>query len=190
MNEPAKSPEQTEPKEKSQARVEYEAGLEQMKDNNYAQAANSLHNALIGFEQDADENGIANASNMLGDICASRGDTELALEHFDRAYKICEKHRDRFSLFDIEKKRAKLMRDAGRYEKAIELYMGVLDEYSALSNPKGSVDTLEILAEIYSKNGDTEKAVDSYKMAASIHTSFKHSRHAQALLDKAAELEK
>ena len=190
MNDPANSNEQTEQEEKSQARLEYEAGQDQLKDSHYANAANSFHNALIGFEQEEDENGVANASSMLGDICASRGDTEMALEHYDRAYKICEKHSDRFSLFDIEKKRAKLMHDAGRYDKAIELYIGVLDEYSALSNPQGSVDTLETLAALYIKKGDKEKAADTYKMAASIHKNFKHTMHAQTLLDKAEEVMK
>ena len=190
MSDPANSNEQTEQENKSPSRLEYEYGMDQYKDSNYANAANSFHNALLGFEQEGDENGVANASSMLGDICTSRGDTQMAMEHYDRAYKICEKHSDRFSLFDIEKKRAKLMHDSGRYDKAIELYLGVLDEYSALNNPQGSVETLETIAEVYIKKGDNEKAADSYKMAASIHQSFKHSLHAQKLLDKAEELMK
>ncbi|MDG4474768.1 tetratricopeptide repeat protein [Thiovibrio frasassiensis] len=187
MTEPIK-PEVKE--EKSQAQLDYEAGQEFLKNLEPAQAANAFHNALIAFELEGDDNGIANAADKLGDICAKRGDVEKAMSHYDRAYAICQKHTDRFSLFSIEKKKAKLMYDAKNYEQAVALYLDVLDEYSALRNPQGSVDTLEILAEIYLAQGEKNKAADAYRTAASIHQNFKHSRHAEQFRQKAAEIEK
>ena len=185
------TPQNTTPEEeKSQAQLDYETGQEFMSNGDVAQAANAYHNALLGFEEEQNENGIANAADKLGDICKGRGEFDKALQHYDRAYRICEKHCDRFSLFSLEKKRAKLAADAQNYEKAIELYLDVLDEYSALRNPQGSVDTLEILADLYIKNGEKKKAADSYRMAASIHKNFKHQRHAEKFLQMAAEVEK
>lgn len=171
--------------EKTQAQQDYETGQEFMKNKDLGQAANAFHNALIEYEQERNENGIANASDKLGDICSQKGDFEKALVHYDRAYTICEKHADRFSLFSIEKKRARLMYDAKEYDKAISMYLDVLDEYSALSNPQGSVDTLEILAEIYLAKNDRDKAADAYNMAASIHRKFSHQRHARKFEEKA-----
>jgi len=180
-----------EPKEeKSQAQLDYEAGQEFLKNLEPAQAANAFHNALIAYEQESNEIGVANAADKLGDICAARGDVAMALSHYDRAYAICQKQADRFSLFSIEKKKAKLMYDAKDYDQAIRLYGEVLNEYSALRNPQGSVDTLEILAEIYLAKGEKSKAADSYRTAAAIHQSFKHSRHAEQFRQKAAEVEK
>ncbi len=176
--------------EKSQARLDYEAGQEFMEKGDKGQAANAFHNALIGFEQEKDDNGVANASDKLADICSARGDHQTALKHIDRAYAIVAKHSDRFSLFSLEKKKAAVMHAAGDYDQAINLYLDVLDEYSALNNPQGSVNTLEILAELYVENGDRSKAADAYRVAASIHKNFKHKKHAEEFLKKAAELEK
>ena len=175
--------------EKSQAQLDYEAGQDFLQKNELAMAANAFHNALLAFEHDKNENGIANASDKLGDICAQRGDFSAAQNHFDRAYAICQKHSDRFSLFALEKKMAKLKYDAKDYAKAVTLYLDVLDEYSALRNPQGSVDTLDILAEIYLAMGEKKRAADAYRMAASIHSSFKHARHAEKYMNKAAEVE-
>ena len=179
-----------EEEEKTQGQLDYESGIEFLKNLEKAQAANAFHNALIEFEKEENTHGMANASDKLGDICAERGDVEAALTHYDRAYEICKKESDRFSLFSIEKKKAKLMMDAKEYDKAIEMYLDVLDEYSALRNPQGSVDTLDILAELYISAGDTTKAADSYRMAASIHKSYKHNRIAEKYMQKAEEIEK
>jgi len=175
---------------KTQARQDYEAGQEFLKNSDTSQAANAFHNALIGFEQDGDENGVANASDKLADLCAEKGAIEKALEHLERAYTICNKNFDRFSLFSLEKKKAKLIRQKGDLDQAIELYLAVLDEFTALRDPQGSVDTLETLADIYIEKDDKEKAADAYRMAASIHKSFKHPAQVEELLAKAAELEK
>ena len=91
-----KLPQAEKQEEKTQAQQDYEAGQEFLKDEDIAQAANAFHNALIGFEQEENEHGIANASDKLGDICSERGETEKALEHFDRAYTLCTKNFDRF----------------------------------------------------------------------------------------------
>jgi len=175
--------------EKSQAQQDYEKGLEFLQNKDAAQAANAFHNALLGFQQEENETGVANASDRLADICAERGDVKNALDHYDRAYAVCRKHQDRLSLFSIEKKKARLMREAGEYGKAVEMYLDILDEYGALRNPQGSVDTLETLAEIYLAMGDRGKAADSYRMAATIHKNFRHSRQAEEFLQKAAEVE-
>ncbi|MFZ5776399.1 MAG: tetratricopeptide repeat protein [Thermodesulfobacteriota bacterium] len=181
--------EKQEEKEKSQAQLDYEAGVEFLKNKEHGMAANAFHNAFVSYEQEGDEFGMANAADKLGDICAERGDFEGALAHYDRTYAICLKHKDRLSLFSIEKKKARLMLDAKQYDKAIALYLDVLDEYAALRNPQGSVDTLETLAGIYLTIGNRAKAADAYRVAASIHKSFKHNRHAEKLLAKAAEVE-
>ena len=175
--------------EKTQAQQDYEAGQKFLKDEDIAQAANAFHNALIGFEQEENENGIANASDKLGDICSEQGETEKALEHFDRAYTLCTKNFDRFSLFVLEKKKAGLIYKSGDLDKALELYLDVLDEYSALRNPEGSVETLETLADIYLKQGKKAKAADSYRMAASIHKNFKHDKYAEEFEAKAVATE-
>ena len=182
---------QEDPKQedKSQAQQDYEAGQEFLKDKDIAQAANSFHNALIGYKQEGNENGIANASDKLGDICIDRGETEKALEHLERAYAICTKNFDRFSLFVLERKKASLIYKSGNLDKALELYLDVLDEYGALRNPEGSVETLEILAEIYLKQEEKAKAADAYRMAASIHKDFKHDKHAEEFEAKAAAAE-
>jgi tetratricopeptide (TPR) repeat protein len=187
MNDTKSQQEQQEAK--TQAQQDYEAGQEFMKNGDAAQAANAFHNALIGFEQEGNENGIANASDKLGDICAERGEIEKALENLERAFVICSKHSDRFSLFTLERKKAKLIYQRGDLDEAVKLYLDILDEYSALRNPQGSVDTLETLAEIYLKKDEKEKAADAYRIAASIHKDFKHQKHADELLAKAAAAE-
>lgn len=174
--------------DKSQAQLDYEAGQEFLKNNDAAQAANAFHNALIGFEQEGNENGVANASDKLCDICSDLGETTKAMEHLERAYKICHKNFDRFSLFSLERKKAALIHQGGDLEKAIELYLDILDEFSALRNPQGSVETLETLAEIYLKKGEKTRAADAYRLIASIHQSFKHDKHAAEFLAKADAL--
>lgn len=174
--------------EKSQARLDYEAGQEHMQNRELSLAANMFHNALIGFEQEEDEHGIANAADKLGDICVEQKKYDKAISHYDRAYAICQKKSDRFSLFSIEKKKADVYFKAKRFQDAANMYLDIVDEYSALKNPKGAVETLEILADVYIAMGEQEKAADSYRLAASIHKNFKHKRHAETFLKKADEV--
>jgi len=147
-----------------------------------------FHNALIGFEQENNENGIANASDKLGDICVEQRNYDKALGHYDRAYAICEKETDRFSLLSLEMKQAHIYFKTKRFQEAVDIYLDILEEYQFLKSPKGAVDTLEILAEVYVAMGEREKAADSYRLAASIHKNFKHKRQAEAFLKKSEEV--
>lgn len=188
MNE-NKTPQKPPQENQSQAQQDYEAGQEFLKDNDTSQAANAFHNALIGFEQEGNENGIANASDKLCDICAELGEKAKAMEHLERAYAICHKNFDRFSLFSLERKKAGLVYQSGNLDEALALYLDILDEYTALRNPQGSVETLEIMAEIYLKKGEKEKASDAYRTIASIHANFKHQKQAEEFLAKAIAAE-
>ncbi len=178
-----------EEKEKSPATLDYEAGQEHLANEEISQAANMFHNALIGFEQEENLHGVANASDKLGDICADRDDYDKAMEHYERAYKICSDDFDRFSLFAIEKKKAALFHKAGKHAESINAYLDVLDEYNSLQNPKGGVETLETIADIYITMGENKKAADAYRVAASIHKNYKHNIDASKLLHKADKIE-
>ena len=178
-----KTEEKTE--EKSQAQLDYEQGLEFLKNKETSLAANMFHNAFIGFEQENNEHGIANASDKLGDICVEQGNYDKALSHYDKAYAICEKETDRFSLLSLEKKKANIFFKAERFQEAVDIYLDILDEYQFLKSPKGAVEIIEILADVYIAMGEKEKAADSYRLAASIHKNFKHKRHAEEFLQKA-----
>ena len=68
-----------------------------------AQAAVAFHNALFGYEEKGDENGIANASNQLGHVCLARKEYEQAKRHYQRAWEICEKLQDPMSLIALSK---------------------------------------------------------------------------------------
>ncbi len=175
-------------KDTSQAQLDYEKGLEYLKNEEVAQAANMFHNALVGYEQEKNEHGIANALNRLGDICYRNEDFDKALELYDRAYTICQKESDRFSLFTIEQKQARLYLDRGDYQEALRRYFDILDEFEALRNPGGTVDTLEVIADIFLKLDEREKASEAYRTAASIHKNFNHTRPAEELLQKAEEV--
>ena len=50
-----------------------------------------------GFEEQGDEQGVANASDRLGDACLARDEYAMAIANFQRACAICEKEDD--SLF-------------------------------------------------------------------------------------------
>jgi tetratricopeptide (TPR) repeat protein len=177
-----------EKEEKSQARLDYEEALELLKKGEAAQAANLFHNALIGFEQDNDINGVANAVDKLGDICAARRELDQALQHYERVLSICHEQGDGISIFAIDKKKAKLYADCGRHEQAVNMYLDIIDQYNAMKNPKGTVDTLEALARVYLDAGSRDKAADCYRTAAGIHEKYKHRRHAEELLQKAQAL--
>lgn len=173
----------------SQSQIDYDAGKEFLEKGEKAQAANAFHNALLGFEKDNDESGIANASDKLGDLCLENNDFDQALSHWQSAYDICQKTSDRLSLFSIEKKRAKLYWQWKNYEEAISRYLKIIDEYYSNNDPQGTVDTLETLSNIYLESGDKVNAADCLRTAASIHKRFKHNNFHDRLMKKAKEIE-
>ena len=176
-------------KEKSQAQQDYEKGQEYLKKKELGQAAAAFHNALLGFEQDDEENGVANAVDKLGDICLEKKEFAKALGYFDRAYAICQRHTDRFSLFSLERKKARLYDESGDHDKAIAAYVDVIDEYNALRDPRGAVEALETLGEIYLKVKEKAKAADCYRLIASIHKNYKHNNFHARYMKKAEAIE-
>lgn len=187
MNELDNAPQ--EPAVKSQAQLDLEEGIRFFKEENIAQAANAFHNALRGFEEEKNDKGIANASDKLGDVCLERGELDQALNHFNRAFAIVSAPGDELSMTYLKRKLARTRRDLKHYDEAQSLYTDLLDVYHDFNNPGGTVQVFEEMAEMYLAMGDRTKAADAYRTAANIHQNFKHSRHAEALLQKAKAAE-
>jgi tetratricopeptide (TPR) repeat protein len=182
--EPKKDPTLTDP-----AKADYKAGREFFAKGEYAQAAMALHNALLGFEEQNNEQGVANAADRLGDVCMARGEYRLALEHFQRAQAICEKQQDVFSILALNKKKAVVLRRLGELDQALAILFEIFDHDSQLRNPKGTVEVLEAIAEVYLEKGDRSKAADALRTISTIHKNFKHSRLAGEYEERARQVE-
>ncbi len=172
----------------TQAKRDFDEGIDYIKNKEPAMAANSLHNALMGYEEDGDLHGVANASDVLGDVCAERKDYEKAFAHYDRAYKICTDDFDRFSLFSIEKKKANLLVEMERYDDAIDMYWEIFDEYSGMRDPNGVTATLETMSDLFLKTGDKKMTIECYRLIAKTHLNYKHKKEASEWNEKADEL--
>ena len=181
--------EETTEKEKDPAQVDYENGVEFLTNKNFSQAANAFHNALIGFEQSENKEGLANACDKLGDICSESEEFEKALEHYDKSYEICQSFDDFFSLNALRKKKATCFEGLGRHKDAINTYMDLLEIYQHLKDPASSVSCLLKIAEMYQELDEVRNAIDAYKTAAAVHSNFGHKLKAKELHDKAADLE-
>ena len=180
-----------EPEEtKDPAQVDYDQGKDLRQAGDEALAASCFHNALVGFEQNGNEKGVANASDQLGDICAGRDEHEKAIAHYQRAYDICDKENDRFSLIALQKKMVGSQKALKRYDEALKIYLNVIDIYSGYNNPAGTVATMEELAKFYLDIGERQKSADTFRTIASIHKNFSHNIQAQEFMDKAAQVEK
>jgi tetratricopeptide (TPR) repeat protein len=171
------------------AQADYDRGRELLAAGDEIQAASFFHNALVGFEQQGDDKGVANAADQLGDICTGREDHEKAIVHYQRAYGICDKENDRFSLIALQKKMALAKRALGQYDEAVKIYLNVIDIYAGYNNPAGTVATMEELAKLYLEMEERQKSADTYRTIASIHKNFKHTIQAQEYMDKAAQVE-
>lgn len=169
---------------------EYEEGKRFLENNESAQAAVALHNALLGYEERGDEKGIANASNQLGHVCLARKDFAQAETHYRRARELCDKFADPASLAALAKKIIEVQRGLNNHEQAIAGCLDLLDVYSANNDPQGTVTILEILAEIYLETKKQALAADSYRTISSIHRNYKHNSIANSYAEKAAELER
>ena len=173
---------------KDPAKRDYMAGRTHFTNGDYTQAVISFHNALLGFEEKGDVQGIANASDRLGDTCVAREEYEMAIKHFQRAAEICEQQDDSFSVTALHKKMAAAYTNAGEAAKAFELYFDIVEHYRVVNNPKGVVDILEAIAALYEEGGEKEKAADTYQTISSIHANFKHERLAKEFAAKAENL--
>jgi tetratricopeptide (TPR) repeat protein len=179
-----------EPEEaKDPAKADYDQGKQIRQAGDEALAASCFHNALVGFEQNGDDKGVANASDQLGDICALREEHEKAIEHYQRAYDICDKENDSFSLIALLKKIVVSKRALNKYDEAIKIYLNVIDIYSGYNNPGGTVAAMEELAKLYLEIGERQKSADTYRTIASIHKNFKHNTYAKEFMDKATQVE-
>lgn len=155
-----------------------------------AGAASYFHNALVDFEEKGNDHGVANASDQLGDLCVAREEHAKGLDHYLRAYGICDRENDMFSLVALQKKMAAARKSLKQYDEAVKSYLEVIDIYAEHKNPAGTVAAMEELAGLYLEMGQAQKAADAYRTIASIHKNFSHSLQAEEFLAKAAEVEK
>lgn len=179
-----------EQKAKSQAQLDYEEGRGYVERGEAALAAVALHNALRGFEEENNRQGMANASNQLGHACMLRDEFDRAIANYQNAWKICEELGDQVSLLSLAKQLAQAHQGAREYRLALDLCLDLLDSYQRNNDPQNTVEVLERMASIYIDAGEKEKAADAYKTAAAIHRNYRHNKSAEALKQKAEELMK
>ena len=171
------------------AQADYNKGKELRGSGDEIQAAAFFHNALVGFEQNGDDKGVANASDQIGDICAGREEHGKAIIHYQRAYDICDKENDKFSLVALQKKMALSQKALKQYDEAVKHYLNVIDIYAGYNNPAGTVATMEELAALYLEMGERQKSADTYRTIASIHKNFRHTKLTREFMDKADQVE-
>lgn len=167
---------------------EYQEGVKFLEKEEYGQAAVALHNALVGFEEKQDEAGVANARNQLGHLCLSRNEYESALQHYEKTLEYCEKANDRMSILLVLSKIVAARKGLKQYDKAVGVCLDMLDLYKDNRDPQGTVNTLEMIADIYLADGQKEKAADTYRTIGSIHKNFRHDTTAAQYVEKAARL--
>lgn len=169
--------------------AEYEDGKEFLQNKDLSQAALAFHNALCGFEEKNNQDGIANASTQLGHVCLEKAEYEKALEHYQRAWEICDRLEDPMSLLSLSKQLIAVHRGLKDYDKALQICLDMLETYNLNNNPQGTVETMESMADIYLDQGEKKKAADAYRTIASIHSNYNHKNFAKDFLNKASELE-
>ncbi len=169
--------------------ADYEEGKRLLESGNTAQAAVALHNALLGYEEKNDTNGIANASNQLGHACLARKEYDKALKLYERTWDICKDLGDYSSLLALNNQFVLVYTGLGQYTKAIEVCLDIVGMYRDNNNPRGTVATLEQIAGIYEKIDEKAKAADTYRTISSIHANYKHDKIAQSFVEKAEKLE-
>lgn len=169
--------------------AEYDDGIEFLKKEDFTQAAVAFHNVLRAYEEKKHQDGIANASNQLGNVCLGKGDFERAKEHYQRAWEICDRFEDPMSMLAISMQLIVVHRGLNENDKALDICLDMLDVHNANNNPQGTVATMETIADIYLSQGDKSKTADTYRTIASIHNNFKHKNIADKFITRAKELE-
>ena len=102
---------------KSRAQLDYDEGRGYVERGEAALAAVALHNALRGFEEENNLEGIANASNQLGHACLLREEFDKAILHYKKAWEICEELEDHLSLLSVAKQLATAHKGLGSTER-------------------------------------------------------------------------
>ena len=169
--------------------AEYDDGIEFLKEKEFTQAAVAFHNALRGYEEKKHQDGIANASNQLGNVCLEKGDFEKAKDHYQRAWDICDRFDDPMSLLALSMQLVVVHRGLNDQAKALDLCFDMLETHNLNNNPQGTVATMETIADIYLAQDDKAKAADTYRTIASIHSNYKHENIAENFISRAKELE-
>jgi tetratricopeptide (TPR) repeat protein len=169
--------------------AEYDDGLKFLQDKDLAQAAIAFHNVLRSYEEKKHQDGIANASNQLGNVCLEKGDFEKAKVHYQRAWDICDRFDDPMSLMALSLQLVVVHRGLNENDKALELCFDMLETYNLNNNPQGTVATMETIADIYLGQGEKTKAADTYRTIASIHSNFNHKSIAEKFNTRAKELD-
>jgi tetratricopeptide (TPR) repeat protein len=172
----------------SEAKRDYRQGREALDKQDLTQAVICFHNALKGFEEDQDQQGVANASDRLGDTCMAREEFGMAVDHYQRALTICRQLDDSFSQAAVQRKLVACHRKLGEYDQALSTLFDLTEHYRLLRNPKGTVEVLIVIAETYVEMGKHDLAADTYRTVASIHQNFKHSRLAAEFSQRADQL--
>jgi len=169
--------------------AEYDDGIAFLKQDDLSQAAAAFHNVLKSYQEKKHQDGIANASNQLGNVCLRMGEFEKAKAHYQRAWDICDRFEDPMSLLALSMQLVVVHRGLNETDKALELCFDMLDVHNSNNNPQGTVATMETVAEIYMGTGEKLKAADTYRTIASIHSKFKHNSIAEKFTTRADELE-
>jgi len=175
--------------ELDQTQIDYQQGLEFLQNGSIGQAANALHNALMGFREKENLEGQANANDKLGDLCVVQEQYDKAVAYYEEAYSICKKFDDLMSLLALRKKLVRCHRALKDHDAALKIYLEMLDFYEAMHNPGSTVETMIGMAETYEEKEELQNAIDAYRTAASIHANYKHMRQAERLLKLAEDLE-
>ncbi len=169
--------------------AEYDDGIEFLKEDDLTQAAVAFHNVLLAYEEKKHQDGIANASNQLGNVCLRKGEFEKAKEHYQRAWDICDRFEDPMSLLALSMQLVVVHRGLNDNAKALDICYDMLEVHSMNNNPQGTVATLETIADIYMAQKDKAKTADTYRTIASIHARFKHNSIAEKFTTRAKELD-
>ena len=169
--------------------AEYDDGIEFLKQDDLTQAAVAFHNVLRSYQEKKHQDGIANASNQLGNVCLAKGEFAKAKDHYKRAWDICDRFEDPMSMLALSMQLVVVHRGLNENPKALEICLDMLDVHSANNNPQGTVATLETIADIYLATDDKAKAADTYHTIASIHNNYSHKNIAEKFTVRAKELE-
>lgn len=78
---------------------------------------------------------------------------------------------------------------AGELDKAMEILFDMVEHYHLTKNPKGMVEVMTVIAELYREKGENQKAADTFCTISSIHKNFKHKRMSEEFAALAEELE-